>query len=112
MPPPDNNRELQAFLGIFIYLGNVFPSTAIVCDPLQKLISSKVAWTWNASYQSLFVKTKLLIKADVHEIYDDSKPLYLETDTSGVGLELPFSRHRKVQCARKTLCQTALYSNP
>ena len=58
-----------------------------VYDPLWKLTSSRVAWTWNASYQSLFVKAKLLIKADVcMKFYDESKPRYLKTDASRVGL--------------------------
>ena len=49
--------------------------------------SCKVTWIWNASYQSLFNKTKLLIKSDkCMKFYDDTKLLYLETDNSGVGL--------------------------
>ena len=84
MPPPNNKRE-QAFLGIINYLGKFSPCTVAVCDLLQKLTSSRVAWTWNASYQSLFVKAKLLMQADVcMKYYDDSKPLYLETDAFGV----------------------------
>ena len=39
------------------------------------------------SYQQLFMKAKSLIKADVWmKFYDDTKPLYLETDAFGVGL--------------------------
>ena len=35
----------------------------------------------------LFVKAKLLIKADIWmKFHNDIKPLYLETDTSSVGL--------------------------
>ena len=50
-------------------------------------MSSKAMWTWNASYQSLFSKVKFLIKTDMcMKLYDDMKPLYLETDASGVGL--------------------------
>ena len=42
---------------------------------------------WNASYQQLFDKAKSLIKAEVcMKFDDDTKPLYLETDASGVGL--------------------------
>ena len=56
-------------------------------DPLHKLTSSKVIWTWNVSYQALFTKAKLLIKSDMcMKLYDNTKLLYLETDTSGVGL--------------------------
>ena len=87
MPAPKNKRELQAFLGIINYLGKFSPGTVEVCEPLRKLTSSKMTWTWNASYQQLFEKAKSLIKADVcMKFYDDTKPLYLETDASGVGL--------------------------
>ena len=69
------------------YLGKFSPGTADICDPLCKLTLSKVTWTWNASYQSLFNKAKLLIKSDMcMRFYDDTKPLYLETDASRVGL--------------------------
>ena len=58
-----------------------------VCDPLQKLTSSRAVMTWNASYQSLFVKANLLIKADMCMKFNaNSKPLYLETDGFRVGL--------------------------
>ena len=44
-------------------------------------------WTWNASYQQLFAKAKSLIKVDVcMNFYNDTKPLYLETDASGISL--------------------------
>ena len=84
---PKNKKELQAFLGIINYLGIFSPGTTEVCDPLQKLTLSKVTWTWNASYQQLFTKAKSLIKVEIcMKFYDDTKPLYLETDASGVGL--------------------------
>ena len=53
MPPPNNKNELQAFLGIIYFLGKFSPGTTEVCDLLRKLISSKVTWTWNTSFQSL-----------------------------------------------------------
>ena len=72
----NNKKELQTFLGIINYLGKFSPGTADMCDPLHKLMSSKVTWTWNASYQSLFNKAKLLIKTDIcMKFYDDTKPL-------------------------------------
>ena len=84
---PNNKKELQAFLGIINYLGKFSPGAADVCDPLHSLTSSKVTWTWNASYQSLFNKAKLLIKSYMcMKFYDDTEPLYLETDVFRVGL--------------------------
>ena len=84
MPLPNNKKELQAFLGIINYLRKVSPGTANVCDPLHKLTSSKVTWTWNASYQALFNKAKSINKsADMcMKFYDDTKALCLETDAS------------------------------
>ena len=87
MPAPNNKKELQAFLEIINYLGKCSSGIADVCDPLHKMTSSKVTWTWNASYQSLFNKAKLLIKFDMcMKFYDDTKTLYLETDAPGVCL--------------------------
>ena len=71
------------------------------------------AWTWNASYQSLFAKAKLLIKADVcMKFYDDSKPLYLETDASGVCLGAALLQMCEGKIARKTQCKTIPYCIP
>ena len=87
MLAPRNKWELQSFLGIINYLGKFFPGTAEVCKPLRKLTSTRVAWTWNASYQQMFNKAKSLIKAEVcMKFYDNTKPLYLETDALGVSL--------------------------
>ena len=101
MPAPKNKWELQAFLGIINYLGKFSPGTVEICDPLQKLTSSKAVWTWNASYQKLFTKTKSLIKAGVcMKFYDDTKLLYLETNASRVGLGAAL-----LQLHDNTMCQ-------
>ena len=62
---PKNKGELQAFLGIINYFGNLSLSRVEVCKPLRQLMSSKMAWAWNASYHQLFDKAKSFIKADV-----------------------------------------------
>ena len=104
MLAPKNKRELQAFLGIINYLCKFSPGMAEACKPLQKFTSSKMMWTWNASYQQLFPKAKLLIKADIcMKFYDDTKLLYLETDTSGVGLGAAL-----LQLHDKTTCQNGM----
>ena len=104
MPAPNSKKELQAFLGKINYLGKFSPGTTDVCDPLCKLTPSKVTWTWIASYQALFNKAKSLIKVDMcMKFYDDTKPLYLETDTSGVGLSMA-----SLQMCIGTACQKAV----
>ena len=64
MPVPKSKKELQAFLGIINYLHNFSPGTEEICKSLHKLTSSKMTWTWNASYQQLFDKAKSIVKAD------------------------------------------------
>ena len=60
-----------------------------------------MTWTCKASHQALFNKAKLLIKVDMcMKFYDDAKPLYLETDTSGVGLGVAL-----LQMHEGTTCQ-------
>ena len=77
---------------------------AEVCEPLHKLTSSKMTWTWNASYQQLFEKVKSLIQVDVcMKFYNDTKPLYLETDASGVGLGAAL-----LQLHNNTTCQKGM----
>ena len=86
-PAPKNKKELQAFLGIINYLNTFSPGMSETCEPLRKLTSSKATWTWNTSYQQLFNKEKSLIKTEMCiKFYDDTKPLYLETDASGNSL--------------------------
>ena len=105
MHGPNNKKELQVFLGNINYLGKCSPGAADVCDPLCKLTSSKVIWTWNASYQALFNKAKLLIISDIcMKFYDDTKPLYVETDASRVGLgAAPLQTHEVRTCQKDTV---------
>ena len=87
MLPPNNKKELQAFMGVINYQGKFSPGTVSACEPLQKLTSSRAAWMWNASYQTIYDKAKCLIEADVcMKFYDETKLLYVETDASRVGL--------------------------
>ena len=85
VPSPQNKKELQAFLGIINYLSKFSPSTADVCEVLRQMTSVKTEWTWNVTSQKLFDKAKSTIKeGECMKFYDETKPLHLETDASGV----------------------------
>ena len=104
MPAPKNKWELQSFPGIINYLGKFSPGTAELCEPLRKLTSTRVAWTWYASYHQMFNKAKSLIKAEVcMKFYGDTKPLHLETDASGVSLGVAL-----LQLCDNTACQKGM----
>ena len=80
-------KELHALLGITNYLNKFSPIIADFCESLRKLTAIKSEWTWNVTHQKLSYKAKSIIKEDAcMKIYDETKPLYLETNTLGVGL--------------------------
>ena len=82
-----DKKGLQAFLGIINYLSKYSPSTASVCESLRQWPLSKMEWAQNATYQKLFDKAKSIIKEDANKkFYDETQPLHLETDASGVRL--------------------------
>ena len=59
-------------------------------------MSTKTEWTWNVTYQKMFDKAKVIIKEDVClKFYDETKPLYLETDASGDRLGAAFLQTRR-----------------
>ena len=63
---------------------------------------AKAEWIQNASYQRVSDKAKLTRKEDAYlKFYDETKPLYLETDTSGVGLGAGLQQTREgMSCPR------------
>ena len=61
--------------------------TVEVCKPLGMMTSVNGTWMWNRSYQEINERAKSLVKEDTcMKYYDVRKPLYLETDASGVSL--------------------------
>ena len=81
-------------------------------------MSSKATWTWNASYQQLFDKAKSITKVEMcMKFYEDTKPLYLETDASGINLGAALLQLRNnINCPKDTapdntnLCPIAFVS--
>ena len=87
MSTPRMKKELQSFIGILSYLCSFSPMAAEVSEPLPKLASVKLDWTWNMTYQDLYQKARTRVKRNIcMKFYDAARPLYLETDASGIGL--------------------------
>ena len=85
--PPIEKREFQAFLGVVHYLSKLSPSRVDICKSLRKLTSAKTEWAWNATCQKILNKAKSVIKEDAYiNFYDETKPLFLEMEASGVGV--------------------------
>ena len=70
-----------------LYFSKFLLATVEVCESLCHLISIKADLACNTSYQDLYDWDKAVIKIDLSKkFYDVRKPLYLETDVSGIGL--------------------------
>ena len=76
-------------------------------------MSVKTEWTWDEAYQILLDMPKSIIKEDAcMRCYDRTKPLYLETNASGVGLGASLLQTRSGTCSLKIEHQTTAYSDP
>ena len=77
MPLPKCKKELQSFLCIINHLTKSSPMTDEVYKPLEKLTPVKD------------LHEKGIIRQDAYMYFHDtSKPLYMDTDTSSIGLGL------------------------
>ena len=108
MPPPKAKKELQSFLGIINYLNRFSPSNASICESLRQLICAK----WNVYGMqhiiSYWKKPKSIIKEGAcMKFYNETQPLYLETETSGVRLEAALLQARSgTSCLRDKATKT------
>ena len=113
MPPQKMKKELQAFLVIINHLSKFCPSTAEICKYLRQLTSSKTGWNWNATYQKLFAKAKLIItEIACMTFYDETQLLYLETAASGIGLRTALLQIKSGTSCPWTKHWTTAYSDP
>ena len=84
MPTQKTKKNLKEFLGIINYLSQFSPNTADISEFLRKLTLARTEWTWNPTYQKIFDKVKSILEEDVCvKFYDETKPLYMETEASG-----------------------------
>ena len=58
MKPPENAKELKAFLGFIQYLGKFTPNMATERAPLRELLEKNVAWHWDHLQEESFQKLK------------------------------------------------------
>ena len=86
-PIPEDQQQLQSFLGSVNYLSRFIPGLSDLCKPLQSLIGTDAPFTWTATHTEVFnlLKSKITDDCLIH-FYDAKKPLFIECDSSGVGI--------------------------
>lgn len=86
-PPPRKVKHLRAFLGLCNFYRRFIPEYGAITIPLNDLLRKGRKWSWSDIEQKAFdsVKQRFLQTIELHHP-DFSKPYYLQTDCSGVGL--------------------------
>ena len=86
-PPPTNETELRAFLGLVNYYGKFMQNLSTRLAPLYDLLKKTAPWRWQEKQQKAFEEARNLLKSPkllVH--YDVNKELILACDASPYGV--------------------------
>lgn len=86
-PTPTKVKQVRAFLGLCNFYRKFIPNYSLYIVPLCKLLKKGVKWHWGSEEQEAFPKIKdQFINTIALHHPDFSKPYYLQTDCSGLGL--------------------------
>jgi hypothetical protein len=86
-PPPLNTKELRSFLGLAGYYRKFVRNFGIISKPLTELLKKNSLFIWTSEHEHSFAALrKALTHSPVRALPDFSKPFYIETDASGLGI--------------------------
>lgn len=81
MPPPENKKALQRFLGMIRYLSQYIQNEATLTAPLRYLLKDEADWQWSPKNDKALERLKIaLTQAPVLKYY--GKQLVIQTDAS------------------------------
>jgi transposase InsO family protein len=86
-PIPSSRKHVRQFLGKINFYRKFIPNSASLLEPFHQLLRKNTPFSWNPACQTAFEKVKkLLTSAPILAIFDRSKPIFIHTDASGVGI--------------------------
>jgi hypothetical protein len=100
---PRNRKELRRFLGMINYYRDMVPNKTALCQPLNRLTSSKIPFTWLSTDTEAFrAVQRAFAKAVLLSFPDFSQPFHVYADASGKQLGGIITQGlRKRQAARR-----------
>lgn len=114
LPPPENVKEVQEFLGIATYMTAFIPKLAHHSAVLRELLRNNIRFTWTDTHNEAFGTIKELIcQSTVLSYFDPAKDSVLEVDSSKRGLGAVLMQDgRPIAFASKSLTETeSRYAN-
>lgn len=86
-PTPKKVKHVRAFLGLCNYYRRFIPNYSSLIVPLTKLLKKGQSWYWDEELDKAFWNLKQEFSTTILLSHPDvSKPYYLQTDSSGVGI--------------------------
>ncbi|UYV83913.1 hypothetical protein LAZ67_X000593 [Cordylochernes scorpioides] len=87
IPPPNNRKTLQSFLGAVNVYNKFIPDYARLRTPLNNLLKKDVTWDWDDKRQKAFTSLKeSLTQHPVLHLYKDELPCQVYCDASTLGI--------------------------
>ncbi|UYV79187.1 K02A2.6-like [Cordylochernes scorpioides] len=108
MSRPQNEREIQQYLGCINYLTKFLPRLSEVVQPLRVLTQKCMSWSWSEPQEQAFMLSKELVtQAPVLKYFDPSLPVTIQSDASDKGLvAVLLQEEQPVAYASKALTNT------
>lgn len=108
MPKPENNKDLERFLGLVTYVGSFIPNLSEKTRVLRELLRKDIAWHWSDIHDKCLEELKRCItNPPVLQYYSLDKPVTLSVDASQHGLGACLLQNGLPVCfASKSLTKT------
>ena len=106
-PIPKTVKDLQSFLGAVNFLGKFIQGLSSLRSSLQGLIKKDAEYVWTGTHTNAFNTIKEAIcQETLLAYYDKDKPVFIEVDASGQGLDAVLLHGNKLEEELLTSPQT------
>lgn len=86
-PVPSSRKNIRQFLGKINFYRKFIPHSVSILEPFHKLLRKNVPFSWSPECQASFEKVKKLLTSEpILAIFDRTKPIFIYTDASGIGI--------------------------
>lgn len=86
-PTPSTRKNIRQLLGKINFYKKFIPQSALLLEPFHNLLRKDVPFVWSPDCQKAFDQVKkLLLAKPILAIFDRTKPIFIHTDASSLGI--------------------------